>query len=242
MPRRARRNLKSKYLHVICQGINKEFIFNKKEHLEEYYKLMQIKKEKFDVEVLAYCIMNNHVHMLLYSEEIYNISHYMSALNTAYAHYYNKIEKRVGYVFRNRFLSEPIVSGRQLYNCISYIHYNPVKAKMVLYPQDYKYSSYKDYAKKTGFVSDKVIRLIFGGINKYMEMFNFIHYGVGEAMEPIEKNPENYTDIYHYNCKNENEIKEKSFELKKLNVSNRRIAQILNVSRNKINKILKDKE
>ena len=76
MPRRARRNLKSKYLHVICQGINKEFIFNKKEHLEEYYKLMQIKKEKFDVEVLSYCIMNNHVHMLLYSEEIYNISHF----------------------------------------------------------------------------------------------------------------------------------------------------------------------
>ena len=63
MPRRSRRSIESNYLHVICQGINRQFIFNKKEHLDKYYSLMQMKKEKFDIEILAYCIMNNHAQM-----------------------------------------------------------------------------------------------------------------------------------------------------------------------------------
>ena len=72
----------------------------------------------------------------------------MQKVNGNYARYYNYMENRGGYVFRDRFKSQPIMSKKQLYNCIRYIHLNPVKAKMVDKPEKYKYSSYKDYKKR----------------------------------------------------------------------------------------------
>lgn len=57
---------------------------------------------------MAYCIMNNHVHLLVYSEEVQKLSKMMQKINTAYAKYYNECNERVGYVFRDRYLSQPI--------------------------------------------------------------------------------------------------------------------------------------
>ena len=161
----------------------------------------------------------------------------MKSLNTAYAHFYNKSEKRVGYVFRDRYLSEAIRSERQLYNCLAYIHYNPIEAKIVSLPDKYRYSSYIDYQKNTGIVDDETLRLVFGSKYQYMEMFNFIHFGIGEGLEATdEKKVDKVVDM------NEVEklkgIEEKCRKLKEQNLSNRKIADILNIDRNKVNKII----
>ena len=156
MPRRARRDLESCYLHVIVQGIERKYIFDKECYKEKYKELMLHKSQVFNVKILAYCIMGNHTHSLLFSENIEEIGKYMKSLNTAYAHFYNKSEKRVGYVFRDRYLSEAIRSERQLYNCLVYIHYNPVEAKIVSLPDKYRYSSYIDYQKNKGIVDEFV--------------------------------------------------------------------------------------
>ena len=67
-------------------------------------------------------------------------------MNTIYAQYYNYMEgNRVGYVFRDRYKSEPILDRRQLIQCVKYIHRNPVKANMVENEQKYPYSSYHNY-------------------------------------------------------------------------------------------------
>ena len=85
--------------------------------------------------------MDNHAHMLIFSEKINELSKYMKSINTSFALYYNKSKARVGYAFRSRFLSEPIKSLAQLYRTLSYIHLNPVNARICRYPELYFFSS-----------------------------------------------------------------------------------------------------
>ena len=112
MPRRARRDLGSSYLHVIVQGIEKKYIFEKEQYKKEFKRLMVSKAKKYEVKLLGYCNMDNHTHILLFSEDIKNVGKYMKSVNTSFAHFYNKAEKRVGYVFRDRYLSEAIKTER----------------------------------------------------------------------------------------------------------------------------------
>ena len=99
--------------------------------------------KEYGIKLIAYCVMNNHVHMLLETEELKNLTKYMQCLNTRYGKYYNKKYNRVGYVFRDRYKSEGIYSEEHLYSCIKYIYENPVKAGICKRAEDYPYSNYK---------------------------------------------------------------------------------------------------
>ena len=237
MPRRARRSLETCFFHVIVQGINREYIFKKEEYMKKYFQLLLKKSDEYDVKILAYCIMNNHAHFLLFSGNVDALGKCMKSVNTAYAMFYNKHEERVGYVFRDRYLSEPIMSERQLYNCIAYIHYNPVKAEMVSQLENYPFSSYMDYINKIGIVTDEKLILIFGSPHDYLKLFQFIHYGADDCMDV-----ETIADFLPYknlNKKNKGEIIEKVKELKEMKLSNRKISEVLGIDRNRINKLLK---
>lgn len=142
-----RNNLKTSFFHVMIQGINKEYIFGKKRYKQKYFSIIQRNKREFDITIMAYCIMSNHVHMLIKTEKVQNLSKFMQKTSSLYAKYYNYMENRVGYVFRDRFKSEPIINKKYLVRCIKYIHQNPVKAKMVKNEKDYLYSSYQFYQK-----------------------------------------------------------------------------------------------
>ena len=237
MPRRARRLLDSSYLHIIVQGLNKEYIYIDEKKKQKLYNLMLKKKENLDLKILAYCIMDNHLHMIVFSEDIENVSTYMQRLNTAYALYYNTIKNRVGYVYRDRYYSEAISTERYLYNCIAYIHYNPVVAKIVNKPEEYKYSSYNDYIRGDGIVGNDTIQLVFGeNRGKYKE---FIHYTEGAGKDIVLDN----NLLQNYKCKidknNKDELKEECFKLKEYNFSNRKIAKLIGIDRNKVDRIFK---
>jgi len=159
MPRIPRKSLESSYFHIMVQGIAKDFIFNRKEYKEEYIKFLYKYMDEFNIELFAYCIMDNHAHLLLHIESIEEMSNYMQKINTLYAMYYNKeLNNRVGHVFRNRFKSEEITNEIYLANCIKYIHNNPIKAGLVKNPKEYKYSSYKDYFYNKGLTLNKNLR------------------------------------------------------------------------------------
>lgn len=145
----AREYLSTSFFHVMVQGINKEFIFKNDRYMNRYLQLIQKNLNKEDLKIIAFCIMNNHAHLLIQAENIENLSKYMQKVNSMYAKYYNYMEsERVGYVFRDRYKSEPILDKRQLIQCIKYIHQNPVKANMVKEVSEYKYSSYHFYQNK----------------------------------------------------------------------------------------------
>ena len=143
MPRFPRNYLETSSFHIITQGINKSYIFNQEEDIKYYINTMYKLKEEHNIKIIAYCVMNNHTHMLLETDKILNLSKYMLRLNTIYGKYYNKKYNRVGYVFRNRYKSEGIYTWDHLYNCINYIYNNPVKAGLYKYPWEYPYSNYK---------------------------------------------------------------------------------------------------
>lgn len=160
----------------MAQGINREQIFETNEEKSKYLELLKKYYLQFEIYIIAYCIMDNHVHLLLYSEQIQNISKFMKQVNTIYAMYYNKKKDRVGYVYRNRFESVPIMTRNQMYTCIKYIHMNPVKAGIVKKESEYKYSSYNDYLNQTGFVNQKILKFVFNSSENYIETFKNIKY------------------------------------------------------------------
>lgn len=154
MPRLPRSYIKTPFLHVMTQGINKSYIFEKEEDIKQYIKIMKNLSKEQEIEIIAYCIMNNHAHILIKTEDLKELSKYMQRLNTIYGKYYNQKYNRVGYVFRDRYQSEGIYSEEHLYNCIKYIYENPVKAGICNKAEEYLYSNYKKIDKelKEGYV------------------------------------------------------------------------------------------
>ena len=118
--------------------------------------------------------MDNHAHILIYSEKINELSNFMKKLNIAYATYYNEKEERTGYVFGSRYYTQVIENEIHLLACIKYIHENPVKAGIVNEPSEYQTSlneikksnylilKFKEYLNKKYKVSNKNICAILG--------------------------------------------------------------------------------
>lgn len=173
MPRIPRKHLSCNVFHVMVQGINKEYIFDTQQLMKKYEKLMREASEKYDIKIVSYCIMNNHAHMLLFTDDIEEMSNFMKSINISFSKYYNNVKNRVGVVFRNRYESEPILNRQYLFNCIAYIHNNPVKAKIVAKPSQYKYSSYNRFINGT--VEDDVLEFVFGTKVNYLDTFIKMH-------------------------------------------------------------------
>ena len=148
MPRFPRNYIKTPFFHIITQGINKSYIFEKPEDIKYYIKIMYSLSKEQKIKIVGYCIMSNHAHMLIQTENLQALSKYMQRLNTKYGKYYNKKYTRVGYVFRDRYKAEGIYNERYLYNCLKYIYDNPVKAGICDKAEDYPYSNYKKIEEK----------------------------------------------------------------------------------------------
>jgi len=161
MSRVARKGYDASFFHVMCQGINRERIFEEDSFKNKYLSLMKQNSKDVNLHVIAYCIMSNHVHILVNTSQIFELSKYMKAINTQFAQYFNYEKERVGFVFRDRFKSQPINSMRYLYQCINYIHLNPVKAGMVQKCEEYNFSSYRDYINNTGIVKKEIFKELF---------------------------------------------------------------------------------
>lgn len=176
MSRVSRKSLNFNCFHVIVQGFEKKFIFEKDEDKRKYRKTLFYYANKYNLKILAYCIMGNHIHILVFCNIINDLSKCMHAVNTIYARYYNDKNKRVGYVYRDRFKSFPIKSLKQLYKTLIYIHLNPVKAHITETPEKYLFSSYNDYLKYRGIVNKECLKILKFNFEDYKNQFIFMHY------------------------------------------------------------------
>lgn len=173
MSRTKRRQSTTGFYHVFIRGINKEKIFNQVREKIYFKRIIKENLEKSEVEIHAYCIMSNHAHLIIKSSEKENLSYFMSKVLAKYAEYYNYKHNRNGHVFQNRFGSECIESEKYYWNCIKYIHLNPVKALMVPNVLDYKFSSIGEYRRdKSGLLHKNAIQNYksrFTNWNEYLE-------------------------------------------------------------------------
>lgn len=159
MPRVKRQKSYTGLYHVFVRGINKEKIFNQVREKQYFKRTIKKYLKKYDVEIHAYCIMSNHAHLIIKTDENQKLSYFMSNVLAEYAQYYNYKHNRNGHVFQNRFGSECIETEKYYWNCIKYIHMNPVKAMLVFTAADYKYSSFGDYRRRNnGLLHENAIR------------------------------------------------------------------------------------
>lgn len=245
MPRIPRNSYQTSFFHIIVQGLRKEYIFNEKKFLDSYKNLLISYESKARIKLLSYCIMNNHAHILIYAENTEEMVKYMRCINAIFATNYNKENKRVGYVFKNRYKSEPICNENHLINCISYIHNNPVKARMVENPRQYKYSSYNDFIYGNGIINPEKLLLTFGTKKIDIDKFMNIHSKYIDNFEDYDKETEDVIQEFLIeNSKTFDEVKDSTkltnnliLELKKNKKTNIEIGQALGISRWKIAKI-----
>lgn len=100
------------------------------------------------VEIIAYCIMPTHIHLVFKQVEDNGISKYMARLLNSYSRYFNIRHQRKGPLWEGRFKNVLVTTDEQLIHLTRYIHLNPVSAGLVLKPEEWMYSSYLEYIEK----------------------------------------------------------------------------------------------
>jgi len=146
MPRDKRLIPPDGYLHIMCRGNNKQFIFHSPLDYRNYYELLFEMREENKIEINHYCLMNNHIHLIVHVKSKSDLARYMKQVNLTYFHYYRRRYGYAGHIWQGRFKSNIIEKGSYLIQCGKYIELNPVKAGIVEHPREYKYSSYQHYA------------------------------------------------------------------------------------------------
>lgn len=144
MSRCARKISKTGIYHIMIRGANKQEIFHDNEDRSRFLEILSEIKTISEIKVYGWCLMNNHVHLLL-QDGSESISITMKRLGVRYVRYYNQKYKTTGHLFQDRFKSECIETDKYLLTVIRYIHQNPVKAQLMKKPEQWKWSSCLGY-------------------------------------------------------------------------------------------------
>jgi putative transposase len=131
------------YFHIYCRGNNKNNIFLS---AHDYFRFEDRLREYSDlekVEVLAFCLMRNHYHLLLHESDFGSIARLMQRLNLSYAKFFNAKYGSVGHLFQGPYGERAVESDGDLLNVSAYIHNNP--RDLGVDPRVYRWSSYSDY-------------------------------------------------------------------------------------------------
>ena len=153
------------YYHLYNRGVNKGLIFSDEQDYKTflYYLKLYLCSEKLQVEylklypsrklknycdrlkLLAYCLMPNHFHLLVWQKDQDAINYFMRSLTVKYAMYFNKKYKRIGPLFQGVYKAVLVENEPQLIYLSKYIHRNPLKLTTSRVPEVYPYSSYQNY-------------------------------------------------------------------------------------------------
>ena len=172
MARHSRRLSESNIYHIVLKGINSQQLFFSDYDYSNFISVFSKTCKEYNVDIYAFCLMNNHIHFLLKFNEN-EMSSIFKSFGAKYAPRYNERHNRIGPLFNGRYYSSPINDDEYLCNVLKYIHYNPVNAGLVKRCCDYKWSSYKSFKDSNssfGFVDTKAVLELIGENN-----FDIIH-------------------------------------------------------------------
>ena len=156
MPRSARKQSDWGMYHAMVRGINRQRIFEDDEDRRLFLRILAETKEKTGFRLFAWCLMPNHVHLLLQEGEE-PIGQIFKRLGTKYVYWYNRRHGRTGHLFQDRFRSETVEDDAGFIAVIRYIHMNPVKAGLAETPGEYPWCSYRDYFELTSLTDPSMI-------------------------------------------------------------------------------------
>ena len=147
MPRAARKKNSTGIYHIVLRGINKQPIFEDDEDNQKFIEILEKYKETSGYQLYAYCLMSNHLHLLL-KEGKENLETVFRRIGASYVYWYNWKYSRRGHLFQDRYKSEAVETDTYFLTVLRYIHQNPVKAGITEKIQTYPWSSYREYTEK----------------------------------------------------------------------------------------------
>ncbi len=147
MPRKPRSHSSTNVYHWINRGVNQKRLFHFKDDYLYFLKLLNEHKDPHGVQIYHYCLVTNHVHMLLKCEDRNYLSRFSQMVQRRYAYYYCKAHKWRGQVFQRMYKCLPIEQDSYLLECGRYIERNPIRAKLASKPEEYPHSSYIYYSQ-----------------------------------------------------------------------------------------------
>jgi len=154
MPREARKKSYSNIYHIMIRGINRRNIFLDDKDRRVFIKFLKNIKTDSPFLIYAYCLMDNHVHLLL-RETSTPLETIMKRIGIKYAAYFNNRYSRSGHLFQDRFKSEGVEDDRYFLTVLRYILRNPVKAGICPEPGDYLWSSYNELFQPNSWVDNE---------------------------------------------------------------------------------------
>ena len=140
----------------MLRGINRQRIFEDDEDREKFLEILKKAREKDGFDLIAWCLMPNHVHLLIHENAV-KLETIFRRIGSTYVYWYNGKYERTGHLFQDRFKSEPVEDDAYFLTVIRYIHQNPVKAGLCEKPEAYAYSSLKNYFEKDGLHDSQMV-------------------------------------------------------------------------------------
>lgn len=178
MPRTRREKSRSGIYHIMLRGINQQTIFEDVEDKSQFLYTLKKYKEVSNYELYGYCLMDNHVHLLLReTEEPLSLS--IKRISSSYVYWYNEKYNRCGHLFQERFKSEKVENSRYFLTALRYIHQNPLKAGIVKSIFDSDWTSLNEYIVKEKLV-DTELALSQFATNRKAAMDLFLQYMIEE--------------------------------------------------------------
>lgn len=142
MPRKTRNYVPGMPVHVVQRGNNRQATFIQSDDYACYLQHLAQGLKRYDTALHAYCLMSNHVHLLMTPKYDDSISRTIQHLGRNYVLWFNKKYRRSGTLWEGRHKGKVIHNERYLLACYRYIEMNPVKAGIVATPAQYRWSSY----------------------------------------------------------------------------------------------------
>lgn len=188
MARKPRVHYEGAIYHVIARGNNRERIFETEEEKSKYLEILTDYKKRYDFQLYAYVIMDNHVHLLLQVGKD-PLAKIMQGIQQRYTQHYNWQQKHSGHVFEQRYKAFICEKESYLISLICYIHQNPVRASM-LEGMDYRWSSHLLYVRRTpGLVNvEFILNTLNTNTEQAREQYLIL---VGAAVDKLEYSIEN---------------------------------------------------
>jgi len=134
-------------MHIMNRGNNRQLLFTKDEEKAYFKYLLLSKKDYAGVHIYHYCLMNNHIHLIVRLERGADLSKFLKQVFLAYYAFFRNKHDYSGHLFQGRFKNIIIETSSYLLQCGKYIELNPVRAKIVRRPGDYQFSSFSYYAE-----------------------------------------------------------------------------------------------
>lgn len=167
MPHQARKKSGTGYYHVVPKGMHDQILFSSDADRQNYVDLLGKAKIENGILIHAYCLMDNHVHLVVEDTQD-QLASFVKQVHEHYGMYFANKTGRQGGIFQRRYWSEPIDKESHLLSAVRYVHANPAVAG-ICPASIYEWSSAKDYLGRDGISDARTVLDMCGGLDGFID-------------------------------------------------------------------------